>query len=194
MSDRQIAVAAKRSPTTVGKIRVKMEKSGDVSRVDTRRDTAGRRQPATKRRSPVFRSGGNGLAAVSSKKSTGGTSDKTGDLFKVDGSADDTIQDKVVAQQPGDRRMPLENDVPDPQPAPEPAAAATVATSLSLVLPTDKGPHYTLEDLIGVLTAVRQDLNAVLNYSAEERLALARTALRVLRVRLDDLLSAPLLA
>jgi ParB-like nuclease domain len=53
-SDRQIAKIAKASPTTVGTVRAKMEAGGDVSKLDTRTDTRGRKQPATKptRRSP----------------------------------------------------------------------------------------------------------------------------------------------
>jgi hypothetical protein len=44
-SDRQIAGTLKASPTTVSKARKKLEASGDVSKVDTSIDTAGRRQP-----------------------------------------------------------------------------------------------------------------------------------------------------
>jgi hypothetical protein len=47
-SDRQIAEAVKASPTTVGTVRNKMEATGDVSKLDTRRDTKGREQPASK--------------------------------------------------------------------------------------------------------------------------------------------------
>src|SRR5215475_15498561 len=49
-SDRQIAETAKASPTTVGTVRAKMEAAGDVSKLDTRRDTKGRKQPAKKKR------------------------------------------------------------------------------------------------------------------------------------------------
>jgi hypothetical protein len=45
-SDRQIAETVKVSPTTVGKVRNDMEVKGDVSKLDTRRDTKGRQQPA----------------------------------------------------------------------------------------------------------------------------------------------------
>jgi len=47
-SDRQIAATAKASPTYVGKVRGEMEARGDVSTVDTRTDTKGRKQPAKK--------------------------------------------------------------------------------------------------------------------------------------------------
>ena len=47
-SDRQIAKQTKTSPTTVGKIRKKAEATGDVSKLDTRTDTKGRKQPSTK--------------------------------------------------------------------------------------------------------------------------------------------------
>jgi ParB-like chromosome segregation protein Spo0J len=47
-SDRQIAKTVGRSPTRVGKVRSKMESAGDVSTVDTRTDTKGRKQPAKK--------------------------------------------------------------------------------------------------------------------------------------------------
>jgi hypothetical protein len=44
-SDRQIANTVKASPTTVGKVRADMEVKGDVSKLDTRTDTRGRKQP-----------------------------------------------------------------------------------------------------------------------------------------------------
>jgi hypothetical protein len=47
-SDRAIAKLTERSPTTVGRIRRELENTGDVSKLDTRTDTAGRQQPATK--------------------------------------------------------------------------------------------------------------------------------------------------
>jgi hypothetical protein len=47
-SDRQIAETVKASPTTVGTVRTKMEAKGDVSKLDTRRDSKGRKQPAKK--------------------------------------------------------------------------------------------------------------------------------------------------
>src|SRR5262249_54398704 len=48
-SNRQIAATAKASPTTVGAERAKMEAKGDVSKLDTRRDTKGRKQPGNKK-------------------------------------------------------------------------------------------------------------------------------------------------
>jgi ParB-like chromosome segregation protein Spo0J len=47
-SDRQIAETVKTSPTTVGTVRAGMEATGDVSKLDTRIDTKGRKQPARK--------------------------------------------------------------------------------------------------------------------------------------------------
>jgi hypothetical protein len=49
-SDRQIAKAVKASPTFVGKVRAEKEATGDVSTVDTRRDSRGRQQRAHKPR------------------------------------------------------------------------------------------------------------------------------------------------
>jgi ParB-like chromosome segregation protein Spo0J len=49
-SDRQIAKAVKASPTFVGKVRAEKEATGDVSTVDTRTDTKGRKQPAKRAR------------------------------------------------------------------------------------------------------------------------------------------------
>jgi hypothetical protein len=49
-SDRQVAEAVKASPTTVGKVRAEMESKGDVSKLDTRTDTKGRKQAAKKTR------------------------------------------------------------------------------------------------------------------------------------------------
>ena len=40
----------KASPTTVGTVRTKLEATGDVSKLDTRQDTKGRKQPAKKKR------------------------------------------------------------------------------------------------------------------------------------------------
>ena len=47
-SDRHIAEQAESNRTTVGQIRKALEKTGDVSIVDTRTDTRGRQQPASK--------------------------------------------------------------------------------------------------------------------------------------------------
>jgi hypothetical protein len=52
-SDRQIAETVKASPTFVGKVRAEQEATGDVSTVDTRRDSRGRQQPAHKPRNRV---------------------------------------------------------------------------------------------------------------------------------------------
>jgi N6-adenosine-specific RNA methylase IME4 len=49
-SDRQIAEQAKSNRTTVGQIRKGLENAGDVSIVDTRTDSRGRQQPASKPR------------------------------------------------------------------------------------------------------------------------------------------------
>jgi hypothetical protein len=48
-SDRQIAEMLRVSPTTVGTVRREMEATGNVSKLDTRTDTKGRKQPATRR-------------------------------------------------------------------------------------------------------------------------------------------------
>jgi len=53
-SDRQIAKIAKVSPTTVGTKRAKMEKTGDVSKLDTRQDSKDRKQPANKKPAKVI--------------------------------------------------------------------------------------------------------------------------------------------
>jgi hypothetical protein len=44
------------SPTTVGKERAKLEQDGDVSNLDTRIDTKGRKQPATKSKLTIVKS------------------------------------------------------------------------------------------------------------------------------------------
>jgi DNA-binding Lrp family transcriptional regulator len=51
-SDRTIAETVKASPTTVGTVRAELEEAGGVSKLDTRIDTKGRKQPATKRKQP----------------------------------------------------------------------------------------------------------------------------------------------
>jgi hypothetical protein len=48
-SDRQIAETIKASPTTVGTVRAKLEESGEVSKLDTRTDAKGVKQPAKKK-------------------------------------------------------------------------------------------------------------------------------------------------
>ena len=53
-SDRQVAKQTKTSPTTVGKVRKEAEATGDVSKVDTRTDTKGRKQPSAKpKKAPI---------------------------------------------------------------------------------------------------------------------------------------------
>jgi hypothetical protein len=52
-SDRQIAKQTKSSPTTVGTVRKGMEQAGDVSKLDTRTDTKGRKQPSAKPKKPT---------------------------------------------------------------------------------------------------------------------------------------------
>jgi protein gp37 len=51
-SNRQIADTVKASPTTVGTVRAEMEAKGDVSNLDTRLDSKGRKQPAHKPKPP----------------------------------------------------------------------------------------------------------------------------------------------
>ena len=48
-SNRQIAAQSKASPTTVERVRNTLEAKGAVSRLDTRHDSKGRAQPATKK-------------------------------------------------------------------------------------------------------------------------------------------------
>jgi hypothetical protein len=52
-SDRQIAKQINSSPSTVGAVRKEKEASGDVSKLDTRTDTKGRKQPGTKPKKAV---------------------------------------------------------------------------------------------------------------------------------------------
>ena len=47
-SDRMVAATVKASPTTVGTVRAELEETGDVSKLDTRTDSVGRQQSATK--------------------------------------------------------------------------------------------------------------------------------------------------
>jgi hypothetical protein len=54
-SDRQIAETVKASPTTVGTVRAEMEATGDVSKLDTRTDSKGRKQPSHKLRPPEYK-------------------------------------------------------------------------------------------------------------------------------------------
>jgi hypothetical protein len=52
-SDRQVAEMSKVSPTFVGKVRAEKEATGDVSTMDTRTDTKGRKQPAKRKKRPT---------------------------------------------------------------------------------------------------------------------------------------------
>jgi hypothetical protein len=52
--DLQIAKTVKVSPTTVGTVRREMEAKGDVSKLETRTDTQGRKQPAKRTRSTTY--------------------------------------------------------------------------------------------------------------------------------------------
>jgi hypothetical protein len=189
MSDRQIAAAAKASPTTVGRIRSTLEKSGDVSKVDTRRDTAGRQQPATKRRPGAGRNGGKGPAVVSSKKATNGAAEETGDLFKVGPSTADTTEDKVIIWEPWDRGAPLPADRTEPEGASEPVttAAGTAGTALSSGCPTDNARQKALEQLINQLVLLHRNPPWIEDITQTERLALAHTCLSVLKINPDDL-------
>src|SRR5262245_14796805 len=54
-SDRQIAQTVKASPTTVGTVRAEMEATREVSKLDTRTDAKGVKQPAKKKRKPGIR-------------------------------------------------------------------------------------------------------------------------------------------
>jgi hypothetical protein len=63
-SDRQIAEQTKSSPTTVGTRRKKAETAGDVSKLDTRTDTKGRKQPSTKPKATESESCSPGFAAT----------------------------------------------------------------------------------------------------------------------------------
>lgn len=54
-SDRQVAKTVKASPTTVGAVRAEMEAKSEVSKLDTRTDAKGVKQPAKKRWSPERR-------------------------------------------------------------------------------------------------------------------------------------------
>jgi hypothetical protein len=63
-SDRQIANATKASPTTVGAVRAEMEATGDVSKLDTRTDTKGRKQLAKKPKKATKRKRGKPLEIV----------------------------------------------------------------------------------------------------------------------------------
>lgn len=49
-SDRRVAKTVRVAPTTVGKVRKQLEEKGDVSRMDTREDSKGRKQPVAERK------------------------------------------------------------------------------------------------------------------------------------------------
>jgi hypothetical protein len=76
-SDRQIAEQAKASPTTVGKKRAEMEEKGEVSKLDTRTDRKGVKQPAKKRKQRrKLESGTADEAAASAEEAAEGGSDR----------------------------------------------------------------------------------------------------------------------
>jgi hypothetical protein len=77
-SDRQIAKTVKASPTYVGKVRAEKEAAGDVSTVDTRTDTKGRKQPARKPARKRPNPGGRNAAITTRDAKTGRTWAATG--------------------------------------------------------------------------------------------------------------------
>jgi DNA-binding Lrp family transcriptional regulator len=66
-SDRQIADQTKASPSTVGKVRKELEQTGDVSKLDTRTDTKGRQQPASKPTKAALHPGGSTVKSSASE-------------------------------------------------------------------------------------------------------------------------------
>ena len=79
-SDRQIAETAKVSPTTVGTVRKQSEDTGDVSKLDTRTDSKGRHQPASKIKTAAVKS--------AKTKSKGGQPEQQIDLEEAIAAAD----------------------------------------------------------------------------------------------------------
>jgi DNA-binding Lrp family transcriptional regulator len=67
-SDRQIAEQTGSSPTTVGKRRKKAESAGDVSKMDTRIDTKGRKQPAKKQKAKPTAAADDAAASAAAMK------------------------------------------------------------------------------------------------------------------------------
>src|SRR5262249_49182641 len=67
-SDRQIATTAKTSPTTGGTVRATMESEGEVSKLDTRIDAKGIKQPAKKSTDALVRAGERARARREAKR------------------------------------------------------------------------------------------------------------------------------
>jgi ParB-like chromosome segregation protein Spo0J len=110
-SDRQIAKLTKVSPTSVGKKRRRLETTGEVSTVDTRKDARGHRQPASKaRKTPASRT----------QKSPKAQEIEEQQIRNVEMNAD--------FSPPADLNVRL------PEPAPEPADDDTLIAAIMLVL------------------------------------------------------------
>jgi hypothetical protein len=86
-SDRQIAELTKTSPTFVGKTRKEEEATGDVSTVDTRTDSKGRKQPARKARSKPKRT----VEDVAAKKAAAAPKPSPTDTAASEATAPDEL-------------------------------------------------------------------------------------------------------
>jgi ParB-like chromosome segregation protein Spo0J len=93
-SDRQIAKTVHTSPTTIGTARKRLEKGGDVSKLDTRTDSRGRAQPAHK---PKLR-----LTASKPASSSASTAEPEAAPTKQQGVSEPTTEPR--SDKPGDQK------------------------------------------------------------------------------------------
>ena len=161
-SDRQIAEMVKASPTTVGTVRAKMENSGDVSKLDTRRDTKGRLQPATK----------------SAKKPNSKGETQTA---KTNGAAAPAGPEPQPAPQPQPQ--------PQPQPPPHPAPAAHVDDGIPDCLRRAPAPSTAAAPAVTVASSDNserlRDLQR-LNGALESQVGDLQRELDAVKAKLDE--------
>jgi hypothetical protein len=102
-SDRAIAETIKASPTTVGKVRAKLESSGDLSNLDTRTDKKGRKQPAKKRKNKT-----------SARNAATTPDDKTRAITREELAASLKEDERMLAEQEPVGSPPLEGELSPP--------------------------------------------------------------------------------
>jgi hypothetical protein len=133
-SDRQIAEAVKASPTTVGTVRAEMEAKGEVSKLDTRTDARGVKQPSSKPRKPRNRARATNLRAMK-------LGDSTIDKLKGTSLGSAAEMDELVIL---NRGAPKGGHT---KPVKQLVAAAVAGEDVSAIAYTDTGAAFRREDI-----------------------------------------------
>lgn len=117
LSDRQHARRCGVSPTTVGTVRANLEETGDVSKLDTRTDSSGREQPASKPTTHAEETPPGGPT-----DSTPGQTDRVTEALKNarNRTQPDTASTADTKQPAKPKPKPKPKPNPEPKPKPEP--------------------------------------------------------------------------